>query len=103
MLVETGTSHHVKSRFAATPAGRIFNAGGKLLGLQENECFGYFIFTKILPRIYFFKENEKNEQFQEWLQKLEEYEEYDLGNILDNLQKQSEPENQQIQLVIYWG
>ncbi|MEL4897556.1 AAA family ATPase [Crocosphaera sp. Alani8] len=82
---------------------RIFNAVGKLLGLQENECFGYFIFTKILPRIYFFKENEKNEQFQEWLQKLEEYEEYDLGNILDNLQKQSEPENQQIQLVSYWG
>jgi hypothetical protein len=80
---------------------QVFTTVALSLGFSEEESFAYFIFTKILPRIYFFKEDEKSNQFQSWFKELEIYRDYDLGNILDNLQKQLE--NQQIQLVRYGG
>ena len=34
----------------------VFRATGSVIGLSEHQCLGYFLFCKILPRIFFFKE-----------------------------------------------
>lgn len=80
----------------------VFWAIADWLELNPKEAFGHFLFTKILPRITFFKENQTNSLFQEWLKELKQnYKTYDPANILDRLERQLNDERRQI--VRYWG
>ncbi len=45
----------------------VFCAIADWLELNQKEAFDHFLFTKILPRITFFKDNQTNSLFQEWL------------------------------------
>ena len=80
----------------------VFCAIADWLELNQKEAFGHFLFTKILPRITFFKDNQTNGLFQEWLKELKQnYKTYDPANILDRLERQLKDERRQI--VRYWG
>ncbi len=80
----------------------VFSAIADWLELNQKEAFSHFLFTKILPRISFFKDNQTNSLFQEWLKELkEDYKSYDPANILDRLERQLNNERRQI--VRYWG
>lgn len=80
----------------------VFLAIADWLELNPKEAFSHFLFTKILPRISFFKDNEANRLFQEWLKELKQnYKTYDPANILDRLERQLNDERRQI--VRYWG
>ncbi|MFN9875333.1 MAG: AAA family ATPase [Pseudanabaena sp.] len=80
----------------------VFCAIADWLELNQKEAFGHFLFTKILPRITFFKDNQTNSLFQEWLKELKQnYKTYDPANILDRLERQLNDERRQI--VRYWG
>ncbi|TYQ28243.1 AAA domain-containing protein [Pseudanabaena sp. UWO311] len=80
----------------------VFCAIADWLELNPKEAFGHFLFTKILPRIKFFKDNQTNGLFQEWLKELKQnYKTYDPANILDRLERQLNDERRQI--VRYWG
>ncbi|MBD2579157.1 AAA family ATPase [Oscillatoria sp. FACHB-1406] len=68
---------------------QVFSAVANLIGLSSQDCLGHFIFTKLLPRIYFFKNDEKTGLLQQWLQEIETtYQPYDPGNILYQLNEQ---------------
>ena len=82
----------------------VFHSVGIWLGLGEEEIIGHFLFTKILPRISFFKETQKDNQaitlFQGWIEELKQnYKIYDPANILDHLERQLNDERR----VSYWG
>lgn len=82
----------------------VFHSVGIWLGLGEEEIIGHFLFTKILPRISFFKETQKDNQaitlLQGWLEELKQnYKIYDPANILDHLERQLNDERR----VSYWG
>jgi len=82
----------------------VFHSVGIWLGLGEEEIIGHFLFTKILPRISFFKETEKDNQaitlLQGWIEELKQnYKIYDPANILDHLERQLNDERR----VSYWG
>ena len=80
----------------------VFCAIADWLELNPKEAFSHFLFTKILPRISFFKDNEANRLFQEWLKDLKQnYKTYDPANILYRLERQLNDERRQI--VRYWG
>ena len=80
----------------------VFCAIADWLELNPKEAFSHFLFTKILPRISFFKDNQTNSLFQEWLKELKQnYKTYDPANILDRLERQLNDERRQI--VRYWG
>lgn len=80
----------------------VFCAIADWLELSQKEAFGHFLFTKILPRITFFKDNQANSLFQEWIKELKQnYKTYDPANILDRLERQLNDERRQI--VRYWG
>ena len=80
----------------------VFCAIADWLELNPKEAFSHFLFTKILPRISFFKDNQTNSLFQEWLKELKQnYKTYDPANILDRLERQLDDERRQI--VRYWG
>jgi hypothetical protein len=72
----------------------IFSAVADLIGLKQNNCnnkncFGHFLFTKVLPRIFFDSSNDdKVNKCSKWLDELKKYEEFDSGNNLNRLQKQ---------------
>jgi hypothetical protein len=67
----------------------IFSAVGDLIGLTQDDCIGHFLFTKILPRIFFDSSNDdKVNKCREWLDELEEYKKFDSGDNLKRLQKQ---------------
>lgn len=81
----------------------VFCAIADWLELDPKEAFSHFLFTKILPRISFFKDDEKAYTlFQEWLKELKQnYKNYDPANILDRLERQLNDKRRQI--VRYWG
>jgi len=81
----------------------VFLAIADWLELSQKEAFGHFLFTKILPRIKFFKNNQTNDLFQEWLKDLQQnYKTYDPANILDRLEHQLSKDDCR-QIVRYWG
>lgn len=68
---------------------RVFHSVTTLFGLSSQDSLGYFLFTKVLPRINFFKTGEKTELFESWLQEIErDYGEYDPSNILKQFEQQ---------------
>lgn len=70
---------------------QVFHAVATVLGLSSRDCLGHFIFTKLLPRISFFKNDITSELFNQWLQELEQaYKSYDPGDVLPQLSKQME-------------
>lgn len=80
----------------------VFLAVADWLELGQKEAFSHFIFTKVLPRISFFKDDQTNSLFQEWLKELKQnYKNYDPANILDRLERQLNDDRRQ--LVRYWG
>jgi hypothetical protein len=80
----------------------VFCAIADWLELPQKEAFGHFLFTKILPRITFFKDNQTNGLFQEWLKEIKQnYKTYDPANILNRLERQLNDERRQF--VRYWG
>jgi hypothetical protein len=82
---------------------KIFLSVGTYLGFSDEESFGYFIFTKILPRIKFFKdeENRKVKLLEEWIKELKPYENYDPANIIEKLLCQINQEQEQY--ISYWN
>ena len=82
---------------------KVFLSVGTYLGFSEEESFGYFIFTKILPRIKFFKdeENRKVELLQKWIEELQPYKNYDPANIIEKLRCQIHQEQEQY--ISYWN
>lgn len=70
---------------------QVFHTVATILGLSSRDCLGHFIFTKLLPRISFFKNDITSELFNRWLQELEQaYKPYDPGDVLPQLNKQME-------------
>jgi hypothetical protein len=68
---------------------QVFHTVATILGLSSRDCLGHFIFTKLLPRISFFKNDITSELFNRWLQELEQaYKPYDPGDVLPQLSKQ---------------
>ncbi|GAB4367765.1 MAG: hypothetical protein Kow00121_06340 [Elainellaceae cyanobacterium] len=68
---------------------QVFHTVATILGLSSQDCLGHFIFTKLLPRISFFKNDITSELFNRWLQELEQaYKSYDPGDVLPQLSKQ---------------
>lgn len=68
---------------------QVFHTVATILGLSSRDCLGHFIFTKLLPRISFFKNDITSELFNRWLQELEQaYKSYDPGDVLPQLSKQ---------------
>ena len=67
---------------------QVFHAVSTILGLSSKDCLGHFLFTKLLPRISFFKNDSATEICNKWLQELAKYESYDPGNILFQLHQQ---------------
>lgn len=80
-----------------------FFAVAHSLGITDkNYCLGYFIFTKLLPRISFIKNGERETLCQEWINEIRE--EYLMGGekyILDQIYEQIS--DGQRRNVRYWG
>jgi hypothetical protein len=78
------------------------------LGLSSQDCLGYFLFTKLLPRVSFFKEPKTVDQYEQWLFTLRKdfndldtkLDDYDPGDILEQIQSQVEDKRRQH--VRYW-
>ncbi|MDB9454401.1 AAA family ATPase [Dolichospermum circinale CS-534/05] len=84
----------------------VFNAAAHLLGLTDKECLGYFIATKLLPRISFFKDSAYNQDNRDnlcrnWLQELDTYRDFGLTEIIKELLNQLDDERRRN--VRYWG
>jgi hypothetical protein len=80
----------------------VFHSVGIWLGLGEEEIRGHFLFAKILPRVFFLKNDQTTKRFQECLEELKQnYKDYDPANILDRLEHQLKDERRQT--VRYWG
>jgi AAA domain (dynein-related subfamily) len=80
----------------------VFCSVANWLGLDSQETFSHFLFAKILPRIYFFKEDRSNNLFRKWLGELKQsHQKYDPASILDKLERQLNDDRRQT--VRYWG
>jgi MoxR-like ATPase len=82
---------------------KVFSAAAKILGLSSDECLAHFLFTKVIPRVYFFRSKDTELAFREWLEEeeLKKYQKYDPANIIDSLDKQLT--DQQRQIINYWA
>ena len=84
----------------------VFNAAANCLGLTNNECLGYFITTKLLPRISFFKDSAYNQDnrdklCRDWFNELDTYQNFGVSEILNQLREQLDDERRRN--VRYWG
>lgn len=80
---------------------QVFHTVTTILGLSSRDCLGHFIFTKLLPRISFFKNDTTSELCNRWLQELEQtYESFDPGDVLPQLNKQMQDKRRAS--VRYW-
>lgn len=80
----------------------VFHSVGIWLGFGEEEILGHFLFTKMLPRVSFSKDDQTTKLFQRWLEELKQnYKNYDPANILDRLERQLNDKHRQT--VRYWG
>jgi hypothetical protein len=86
----------------------VFRATGSVLGLSERHCLGYFLFCKILPRIFFFKhqsnaDTSKSEtRCKNWLEKLKsEHGEFGPVQVIDTMIQMCEDVH--IPIVRYWS
>ncbi|MEP0751072.1 AAA family ATPase [Coleofasciculus sp. FACHB-T130] len=80
---------------------KVFSAAAHILGLSSDECLAHFLFTKVIPRVYFFRNKDTELVFREWLEQLEYYQKHDPANIIDSLDKQLT--DQQRQNINYWA
>lgn len=92
--------HRAKREYA------VFSAATNYLGLTQDECLGYFLFTKVLPRISFFKgsasDNVNREELcSKWFIELEAYRDFGVSNILAQMQDQLDDDRRRN--VRYWG
>jgi RNA-directed DNA polymerase len=89
--------HRIKREY------QVFFAVAHTLGIiKENHCLGYFVFTKLLPRISFIKNGVRESLCQEWMNEIRQ--EYSMGGesyILDQIDDQIS--DTQRRNVRYWG
>jgi hypothetical protein len=81
-------------------------AAGRRLGFSESDCLGHFIFTKVLPRLRFFKNQGTQDDpavalCSEWLEALMAYEDYAPDGLLNRLHRQLADGHQRV--VHYWA
>ncbi|MFB2879558.1 AAA family ATPase [Floridanema aerugineum] len=84
----------------------VFSATANCLGLTQNDCLGYFLFTKVLPRISFFKGTDSNnlnreELCSKWFTELAVYRDFGVSALLTQMQDQLEDDRRRN--VRYWG
>jgi hypothetical protein len=87
---------------------KVIYAVCNLLSLSSKDCLGYFLFTKLLPRVSFFKGPGRVDQYDQWLSTLRQdfndleakLDDYDPGDILEQIQTQVEDIRRQH--VRYW-
>lgn len=92
--------HRAKRDYAA------FNAAANCLGLTNQECLGYFIATKLLPRISFFKDSASNQNNRDnlcrnWFKELDAYRGFGVKDIINELLKQLDDDRRRN--IRYWG
>jgi len=81
----------------------VFSAAAKILGIPSDECFAYFLFINVIPRIFFFMSEDKKSLFEEWIEELKNYKDYDPANIIDNFEEQvKQVTDIQRQNINYW-
>ena len=81
---------------------KVFYAASILIGLTAQECIGYFLFTKLLPRISFFKDEERENICLEWLEEIENnYSQFGTPDVIENLRNQIHDTRRRN--VSYWG
>lgn len=98
----TPLGHRTKRDF------RIMYAVCNVLGLTHQDCLGYFLFTKLLPRISFLKSPDTQSRFSQLLITIKQdfnqlgvaLEDYDPGDVLYQLETQLNSNSRQY--VRYW-
>lgn len=84
---------------------QVFSAVAHYFGIEEEECLGHFLFTKILPRISFYKgsnsDNSREELCEQWFEEIEAYHEFGASEIINQMQEQLNDERRRN--VRYWG
>ncbi len=81
---------------------KVFYTASKIIGLTAKECIGYFLFTKLLPRISFFKDEERENICLEWLEEIENnYSQFGTPDVIENLRNQIQDTRRRN--VSYWG
>lgn len=85
---------------------QVFSAVADYLGIGEEECLGHFLFTKVLPRISFYKgsnsdNNARENLCEQWFEELEVYQKFGASEIINQMQEQLNDERRRN--VRYWG
>ncbi|MFB8792503.1 MAG: hypothetical protein U7123_27580 [Potamolinea sp.] len=85
---------------------QVFSAVADYLEMGEKECLGHFLFTKVLPRISFYKgsnsdNNTREDLCKQWFEELEVYQEFGAREVINQMQEQLNDERQRH--VRYWG
>ncbi|QJB43707.1 reverse transcriptase domain-containing protein [Dolichospermum flos-aquae] len=81
---------------------KVFYAASRIIELTAQECIGYFLFTKLLPRISFFKDEERENICLEWLEEIENnYSHFGTPDVIENLRNQIHDTRRRN--VSYWG
>lgn len=85
---------------------QVFRAAAHYLGVEEEECLGHFLFTKVLPRISFSKgsdsDNDNREDLcKQWFEELEVYQKFGASEVINQMQEQLNDERRRN--VRYWG
>jgi predicted nuclease with TOPRIM domain len=87
---------------------KVIYAVCNVLGLSSQDCLGHFLFTKLLPRVSFFKGPDTPDQYDQWLSAVRKdfndpgtkLDDYDPGDVLEQIQAQVEDTKRQH--VRYW-
>lgn len=77
----------------------VFMAIASFLKMPLEDGFSFFVMSKILPRIHFYKNEQNKSFFEDWLDKLKNYDEYDYSDVLIKFQKQLKDSP----YISYWG
>ncbi|PSB01001.1 reverse transcriptase domain-containing protein [Merismopedia glauca] len=81
---------------------KVFYAASQIVGLTVEECIGYFLFTKLIPRISFFKDDSRENICLEWLEEIENnYSHFVTPDVMGNLRNQIQDIRRRN--VRYWG
>ncbi|BBD63532.1 RNA-dependent DNA polymerase (plasmid) [Nostoc sp. HK-01] len=81
---------------------KVFYAASQIIGLTVEECLGYFLFTKLMPRLSFFKDESRENICLEWLEEIENnYSQFGTPDVIENLRNQIQDIRRRN--VRYWG
>ncbi|MBD1906450.1 AAA family ATPase [Trichocoleus sp. FACHB-832] len=85
---------------------QVFSAAAHYLGIEEEECLGHFLFTKVLPRISFSKGSDsdnynREELCEKWFGEIEIYQKFGATEVINQMQEQLNDDRRRN--VRYWG